>query len=418
MIDFELPERIENELQMAQMVAEQVMRATSRKYDENEHERPVEYINMMWQVVREQNRRRFEKAMANGSNGDRPEREGPNYSIVRLITLVEMLSWGDAGMYLCTPDPLLGGAAIDAVGTREQKVRFLKKFGEGEPKWGAMAITEPGAGSDNSALRTTARLDSENNEWILNGEKIFITNGKLALEESDGVCVVWATVDPHAGRAGIKSFVVEAGTPGVTIAKQEDKLGIRCSDTVSLVFDDARIPYDNILGSPEVQTKKSTRGFKGAMKTFDASRPAVAASAMGVARAALELTQEKLAEEGLEVDYTRPRHEMQAWERDLITMEARQKAGWLLTLKAAVEMAHGQSNRLSASMAKARAGETATQVTQKAVELLGPTGYSKELLAEKWMRDAKINDIYEGTKQINTLIVAREILGYTRRELK
>jgi len=415
MIDFELPERITNELSMARMVAEQVMRPNSRKYDENEHERPVEYVNMMWQVLREQNKRRFEKMM---NNGDRPEREGPNWSIVRLIAMVEMLSWGDAGMYLCTPDPLLGGAAIEAVGTKEQKVRFLKKFGEGDPKWGAMAITESGAGSDNSALRTTAVLDEETNEWVLNGEKIFITNGKLALEESDGVCVVWATVDPDAGRAGIKSFVVEADTPGVTVAKQEEKLGIRVSDTVSLVFDDARIPYDNILGSPEVKQKKTTKGFKGAMKTFDASRPAVAASAMGVARAALELAQEKLAEVGMEVDYTKPRHEMCAWERDLIEMEAKQKAGWLLTLKAVAEMAHGQSNRLSASMCKARAGETATEITQKAVELLGPLGYSKEMLAEKWMRDAKINDIYEGTKQINILIVARSILGYTRRELK
>ncbi len=416
MIDFELPERIQNELSLARMVAEQVMRPNSRRYDEAEHERPVEYIDMMWQVLREQNKRRYERMME--SNGDRPKREGPDWSTVRLIALVETLSWGDAGMYLCTPDPLLGGAAIQAVGTPEQKERFLKKFGEGEPKWGAMAITEPGAGSDNSAMRTTAVLDEETNEWVLNGEKVFITNGKLALEESDGICVVWATVDPDAGRAGIKSFVVEADTPGVTIAKQEHKLGIRVSDTVSLSFNNARIPYDNILGSPEVQTEKSTKGFKGAMKTFDASRPAVAASAMGVARAALELAQEKLAEEGIEVDYTKPRHELSAYERDLIEMEARQKAGWLLTLKATVKMAHGQSNRLEASMAKARAGETATYISQKAVEMLGPVGYSRELLAEKWMRDAKINDIYEGTKQINMLIVARSILGYSRNELK
>ena len=415
MISFELPERIKNELKMVQMVAEQVMRPNSRRYDELEHERPEEYINIMWPTLRDQNKRRFERLMA---NGDAPRREGPDWSIVRLITLVEMLSWGDAGMYLCTPAPLLGGAAIEAVGTKEQKIRFLKKFGEGKPKWGAMAITEAGAGSDNSALRTTAVLDEEANEWVLNGEKIFITNGKLALDESDGICVVWATVDPDAGRAGIKSFVVEAGTPGVTVAKQEHKLGIRVSDTVALVFDDARIPYDNILGSAEVRRDVGTKGFKGAMKTFDASRPAVAASAMGVSRAALDLAREKLAEEGIEVDYTKPRHELSAYERDLIEMEAHHKAAWLLTLKAVADMAHGHSNRLSASMAKARAGETSTYVTQKAVELLGPQGYSKELLAEKWMRDAKINDIYEGTKQINMLIVARTILGYTRRELK
>jgi acyl-CoA dehydrogenase len=167
-----------------------------------------------------------------------------------------------------------------------------------------------------------------------------------------------------------------------------------------------------------VRTKKETKGFKGAMKTFDASRPAVAASAVGIARAALELTQEKLKEAGIEVDYTKPPHKLTAVERDLMEMEARYKGAWLLTLRATARMAHGQSNRLEASMCKYRAGEAVTWITQKAVELLGPLGYSRDLLAEKWMRDAKINDIYEGTKQINQLIVARSILGYSRRELK
>jgi acyl-CoA dehydrogenase len=421
MINFELPERITSELKMGEMVAKQAMRPFSRKYDRAEHERPIEYVNLMWEFLRNQNKARLDKeaARAQNGNGHKPERSGPDWSILRLILMVEMLSWGDAGMYLCTPDPLLGGAAIEAVATPEQKARFLKRWSEGEPKWGAMAITEPGAGSDNSSMRTTAVLDPDSNEWILNGEKVFITNGKLSLEESDGLCVVWATVDPKAGRAGIKSFVVEAHTPGVSIAKQEHKLGIRVSDTVSLAFNDARIPYDNILGSADVQTGTTeNKGFKGAMKTFDASRPAVAASAVGVARAALELTQEKLAEEGIVVDYAKPRHQMTAVERDLIDMEAQQKAARLLTLKATTQIVHGRSNRLEASMCKARAGETATRVTQKAVELLGPLGYSERTLAEKWMRDAKINDIYEGTKQINQLIVARSILGYTRRELK
>ena len=421
MINFEIPERITSELKLGEMVAKQAMRPFSRKYDRAEHERPAEYVNIMWEFLRNQNKARLDKeaARAQNGNGHKPERSGPDWSILRLILMVEMLSWGDAGMYLCTPDPLLGGAAIEAVATPEQKARFLKRWSEGEPKWGAMAITEPGAGSDNSSMRTTAVLDPEANEWVLNGEKVFITNGKLSLEESDGLCVVWATVDPKAGRAGIKSFVVEAHTPGVSIAKQEHKLGIRVSDTVSLAFNDARIPYDNILGSPDVQTGTAeNKGFKGAMKTFDASRPAVAASAVGVARAALELAQEKLAEEGVVVDYTKPRHQMTAVERDLIDMEAQQKAARLLTMKATTQIVYGRSNRLEASMCKARAGETATRVTQKAVELLGPVGYSEQTLAEKWMRDAKINDIYEGTKQINQLIVARSILGYTRRELK
>jgi acyl-CoA dehydrogenase len=154
------------------------------------------------------------------------------------------------------------------------------------------------------------------------------------------------------------------------------------------------------------------------MRTFDASRPIVAASAMGVARASLEFVKERLAEEGVELDFRKAPHEFSAVERDLMDMEAKHKAGWLLTLRAASMMDHGQSNRLEASMCKAYAGEVATWITQKAVELLGPLGYSRELLVEKWMRDAKINDIFEGTKQINQLIVARSILGYTRRELK
>jgi acyl-CoA dehydrogenase len=424
MISFEIPPFITNQLQLIRMVAEQAMRPYSRQLDEHEHERPEAFVQMTWPFTQEMVKRSLKPLMehSNGSNGTnggvKPSREGPDYGMLAFIMMIEQLSWGDAGQYLCLPHPMLGGAAVDSAGTPEQRVRFLKKFTEGNPKWGAMAITEPGAGSDNSAMRTTAVLDPETHEWILNGEKIFITNGALALKESDGLCVVWATVDPKAGRAGIKSFVVEANTPGVSIAKQEHKLGIRASDTVALHFDNVRIPYDNVLGDPEVQQIESRKGFVGAMKTFDASRPAVAASAIGIARAALEFTKEKLAEEGIVIDYTKPLHEMTAVERDVIEMEARYKGAWLLTLRATAQMAHGESNRLEASMCKYRAGDAVTWITQKSVELLGPKGYSREWLAEKWMRDAKINDIYEGTKQINQLIVARSILGYSRRELK
>jgi len=398
------------------------MRPYSRELDENEHSRPEMFVNMTWPFTQEMVKRTLkglEQSNGNGNNGHSPEpRKGPDYSILALVTMIEQLSWGDAGQYLCLPHPMLGGAAVDSAGTPEQRLRFLRKFTEGEPKWGAMAITEPGAGSDNSSMRTTAVLDEETNEWVINGEKIFITNGKLALEESDGLCVVWATVDPSAGRAGIKSFVIEGNTPGVTIAKQEYKLGIRASDTVALHFDNVRVPFENLLGSPEVQRGTTVKGFKGAMKTFDASRPAVAASAVGIARAALEFTFEKLAEEGITLDYTKSLHELTAVERDLLEMEARYKGAWLLTLRAVSLMAHGESNRLESSMCKYRAGDAVTWITQKAVELLGPMGYSREWLVEKWMRDAKINDIYEGTKQINQLIVARSILGYSRRELK
>lgn len=417
-ISFDVPERTKQGLQMTQALATGIMRPESRKCDENEHERPATFINMTWPVMKEQQAHALRKAAA-AAAGEAPKREGPGTTNVNMIYTFEMLSWGDVGQMLCMPSALLAGAAIEAVGTPEQKERFLRRFAEGDtPVWGAMAMTEPGAGSDTSAIQATAVLDADANEWVLNGEKIFCTNGKLALDESNGVVVVWATVDRSAGRAGMKPFVVEAGTPGVTVEKVEIKHGIRASDTVSIVFKNARIPYDNILGSPEVvQRDGSTRGFKGAMATFDASRPLIAASAIGVGRAALEFVKEKLAAEGITIPYGKPDHELSAVQRDVIEMEMQLKAAWLLTLRAASMLDHGQHNNLEASMAKTKAGKAVTWVTQKAVELLGPLGYSRDWLVEKWMRDAKINDIYEGTGQINTLIVARRILDYSSREL-
>jgi acyl-CoA dehydrogenase len=417
-ISFEIPESVIQQRNLLQMVAEGVMRPDARRLDENDHERPWNFINAMWPVLRDMQAKATAR-LQSGDGGDEPKRKGPGTAYLRMIFLAEMLSWGDVGQYLCMPHPLLAGSAIEAVGTTEQKLKFLARFGEGDPKWGAMAMTEPGAGSDTAAIQTTAVLDPETNEWILNGEKIFCTSGKLALDESNGVCVVWATVDRSAGRAGMKPFVVEAGTPGVTIAKVEKKHGIRASDTVSIVLDNARIPYDNLLGSPEVRQKDGgTAGFKGAMATFDASRPMVAASAIGVGRAALEFVKDVLKKEGIEIPYDKPRHLLTAVQRDVIDMEAQLKAAWLLTLRATSMLDHGERNSLEASMAKAKAGKAVTLVTQKAVELLGPMGYSREWLVEKWMRDGKINDIYEGTGQINLLIVARRILDYSSKELQ
>jgi acyl-CoA dehydrogenase len=414
-ISFQIPERVLQEREMLKSVAEGIMRPESRYLDEHEHERPHSFIKAMWYVLRDQQAKALQR-LTNGE--DKPKREGAGITYVRMIILAEQLSWGDVGQYLCMPSPLLAGSAIEAVGTTEQKLRFLKRFAEGEPKWGAMAMTEPGAGSDTSAIQTTATFDPETNEWVLNGEKIFCTNGKLALEESDGIVVVWATVDRSAGRAGMKPFVVEAGTKGVKIGKVEIKHGIRASDTAAIVLDNARIPAENLLGSPEVVQREGTAGFKGAMATFDASRPMVAASAIGVGRAALEFLKEKLAEHGIQIPYGAPYHSLSAVQRDVIEMEAQLKAAWLLTLRSASMLDHGLHNSLEASMAKVKAGKVVTQVTQKAVELLGTMGYSREWLVEKWMRDGKINDIYEGTGQINLLIVARRILGYTSRELQ
>ena len=428
-ISFKTPEAIEKQIQQVRMVAENVMRPESRYLDDNEHMRPNKFVSMMWPQMKQMEKVNLEAALArarkSNGNGQPPaesdDKQGePKVSMANmlLIHIIEQLSWGDAGVYLCIPASALAGAAINAVGTAEQLERFLRRFTEGDPKWGAMAMTEPQAGSDTSNIQTTATFDATTNEWVLNGQKIFCTSGKLALEESNGLVVVWATADKAAGRSGMKPFVVEAGTPGVTIAKVEEKLGIRASDTVALIFDNARIPAGNLLGDVDVTAGKGEKGFKGAMKTFDATRPIVAASAIGIARAAFEFTRDTLAKEGVRMEYGKPRWKLTTVQADLLDMEAQLKAAWLLTVKSAALLDGRQPNKLESSMAKVKAGKAVTLITQKAVELLGPRGYSTELLAEKWMRDAKINDIYEGTGQINTLIVAREILGYTRAELK
>src|SRR6266852_6864302 len=324
MIDFELSEGIQTQRQMVHAVAEQAMRPIAREYDEREHEKPWDFLNMMWQVS-------SGNPVSGGAEkekkprGERPERN------LSMCVAIEELSWGDAGLYLSIPNTGLGGAAVAAAGTPEQKERFLARFNGGKPKWAAMAITEPGCGSDSSAIQTTAVRDGE--QWVLNGTKIFCTAGLMAAEKSEGFVVVWATLDRTAGRAGIKAFVVEAGTPGMYVTKVENKLGIRASDTAALVFEDCRIPLDNILGSPEVP--KTSEGFKGVMATFDATRPIVAASAIGVGRAALDFVRETLVQHGVPIRYGLPSHKLPALERDFMDMDAQLQAARLLTWRAA-----------------------------------------------------------------------------------
>jgi len=417
MISFEMPKPLVQTRRVVETVAENMMRPISREMDENEHEIPWAYIQFMHTAT---------KAMGSSSmvaedppkekKEDPKKKKYPPINYQRLMVMVEMLSWGDAGIYLCTPGGMLGAAAVGAAGTPEQKKLFLSRFQGKEPVFDAMAMTEPEAGSDTSAIRTTAVLDEKTNEWILNGEKIFVTAGNKALIDSKGFIVVWASLDLEAGRAGIRSFVIEADTPGCKVTKMEEKLGIRASDTVSVVMQDCRVPFENLLGSPTIE--KSTKGYKSAMETFDATRPIVAASALGVARAALEFVLEKLNEEEITIRYGLPRQKMTNLEREIIDMETQLRAAWLLTVKALWMADNKKSNALIASMSKVKAGKVATIITQKAVEVMGPLGYSREYLLEKWFRDAKINDIFEGTGQINLLVVARNILGYRGSQLR
>jgi len=405
-ICFEPSENTQRAREHYRRMALEQMRPISRRYDEHEHEAPREWIDFFWREGR--------------SGPPAGDPGGASDGMVQICVQAEQLCWGDAALYLRMPTPALGGSAVAAAGTPEQKARFLAGFrGDGHPVWGAMAITEPNAGSDAAAIQTTARLEGD--EWVLNGTKIFCTSGESASQVEGGFVVVWATIDKSAGRGGIKSFVVPAKTPGMKLVGLEKKLGIRASDTATLVFEECRIPKQNLLGRAEVKKdagRTGDKGFKGAMATFDASRPIVAAMAVGVGSAALEFTIEELARQGVRIRYAAPRHQRTAIERDVIEMEAELQAARLLTWRAAWMMNKGRPNNLEASMAKAKAGLSVTRITQKAVELLGPPAYSQKLLVEKWMRDAKINDIYEGTQQINQLIVARRILDYSSSVLR
>ena len=414
MIDFSKPKPILIQEEMLTQVARSIMRPIARKYDDAEdtHARPWEYINAIW----------LGQKMRRG--GASKAKKGPAIEHQMSMHVIERLSYGDAGLYLSSPGGGLGGAAVRAAGTPEQQKRFLARFKGDTPVWGAMAMTEAHAGSDTSAIRTRATLSEDGSEWILNGEKIFVTSGLMAAQDSDGILVVWATVDPSLGRAGMKAFVVEAKTPGMKVSKLEKKMGIRTSDTAAIHFDNCRIPLENVLGNPEmakpgnIRGKQSKQGFKRAMATFDATRPAVAAGAIGIGNATLEFVENYLSKQGVTIRYGAPYQQQTAVERDFIRMQAELKAAWMLTIKAAWMMDNKQPNSLESSMCKVKAGEAVTWVTQKAVEIMGPEGYSTKHLVEKWMRDAKINDIYEGTGQVNRMIVARNILGYRSSQLR
>jgi acyl-CoA dehydrogenase len=315
-------------------------------------------------------------------------------------------SWGDYSVRMRRGKGGLGNAALRAAGTPEQ-----------QKKWAhltlAMAITEPGCGSDPSRVQMTAVLDPARDEWVLNGEKIFVTTGCRA----EGV-VVWATLDRSAGRAGIKSFLVEKGAPGFVVAGKEKKLGIRADDTAAYVFKDCRIPRGNLLGGNEEIPKQSSGGFRGVMKTFNMTRPAVAAIGLGIAEAALDWTREQLAAAGIEVEYGPGLPAQPAAAQRFLELEALYDAAMLTVLRAAWLSDHGKPNNLESSICKAKAGAAVREITQGCIELLGPLGVSREHLLEKWFRDVRITDIYEGTGQIQRLIIARDILGYGRDELK
>ncbi|MDQ1104188.1 acyl-CoA dehydrogenase family protein [Nocardioides zeae] len=403
MINLETPKKHRALVDQAHQVAMNMLRPISRKYDRAEHSYPKELDMLAAMIDGLSESGAAEGAGATGVRRDEKKDDGGvrNGSNLASVMSIAEMCWGDTGLLLSMPRQGLGNSAIASVANEEQLERF-------KGTWAAMAITEPGVGSDSANITTTARLDG--NHYVINGEKIYVTSG----DRADSV-VVWATLDKSLGRAAIKSFVVEKGTPGMRVERLEHKLGIRASDTAVIIFEDCRVPAENLLGSPEVDVKQ---GFAGAMATFDNTRPLVAAMAVGCARASLDLTRDLLAQAGVEVDYDRPGHLQSAAAAKFLQLEADWEGAQLLTMQAAWMADNRKPNSLEASMAKAKAGRVGSDITLSCVELCGTLGYSESELLEKWARDSKILDIFEGTQQIQQLIVARRILGLTSAQLK
>lgn len=403
-MNLETPKKFSGLQRQAHQVAARYLRPISRKYDKAEHAYPKE-LDMLAALLDGMNAGSPDAVGAGSASkrgAAREQQEGVKNggNMAALLGVME-LCWGDVGLLLAMPRQGLGNAAIAAVANDEQLARLGKT-------WAAMAITEPGCGSDSAAIRATAVKDGDH--YVINGEKIFVTSG----ERADAV-VVWASLDRSLGRAAIKSFVVEKGTPGMTVTRLEKKLGIKASDTASISFCDCRVPAANLLGNSEVDVQK---GFAGVMETFDNTRPLVAGMAIGVAKAALDRTRELLREAGCGLDHARSLLSSSNAEATFYRLEAEWEAARLLTLKAAWMADNKQPNSREASMAKAKAGRVASEVTLKCVELAGASGYAEDELLEKWARDSKILDIFEGTQQIQLLIVARRLLGKSSRELK
>ncbi len=405
-INLEDPKRFRTLAGQAHQVAMNMLRPISRKYDKAEHRYPAELDMLAAMIDGLSESGASEGAGAAGvrkSDDERVEEPGSTRNGTNLASVMSIaeMCWGDVGLLLSMPRQGLGNSAIASVADDEQQERFAGV-------WAAMAITEPGTGSDSANIRTTAVLDGD--EYVLNGEKIFVTAG----DRADHI-VVWATLDRSLGRAAIKSFVVPKGTPGMRVERLEHKLGIKASDTATILFEDCRVPRENLLGSPEIDTRQ---GFAGAMATFDNTRPLVAAMAVGCARAALDLTRDLLEKAGVVVDYDRPWTVQHAAAARLLQMEADWEGARLLMLQAAWMADNRTPNSLEASMAKAKAGRVGSDITLGCVELAGSLGYSEGELLEKWARDSKILDIFEGTQQIQQLIVARRVLGLTSAELR
>src|SRR6266699_64647 len=387
MIEFTLSKSQQAAREYAHQVALEEMRPISLQCDQTEEIPESFFWNMQ---------KRF-WAGAAGQARQQAEREDEKQGNVLSVISQEEMAWGDAALSTAIPGPGLAAPPILSQGTPEQQMRFLGPYMDGKLHWGALALTEPGIGSDVAGMSTTAVLDDD--EWVINGHKHYITNGARA-----DLVVTFATIDTSSGREGIRPFVVPKGTPGLIVGRIEEKMGLRASQTAELIFENCRIPEENLLSGRE-SSKKA--GFKAAMGTLDATRPMVGALAVGIARAAYETTREWVCEE-LPKGYTP--HKQRQIEDELDEFGQRIEMARFMVWRAVWLSDRRIPNSKEASMSKAYAGELVMKMTASAVRITAPGDNSeRKQFISKWFRDAKVFDIFEGTAQIQRLVIARRL---------
>ena len=402
-IEFSLSPRQRDMQAMIHQFAASIIRPEALKWD-REHGVPHDFLRRIVMMSKTMGSSVAMGPSAGDAQVTEMDAEQRKKRQVGLTTIIsaEELSWGDAGLLLCVPGPGLGGPPVRGSGTAEQKKRFFSIFDDmsTELRWGAYALTEPGAGSDVAGIRTSCRKDGKH--WVINGRKCYITNGARASWN-----VVFATIDPSLGRAGHRAFVVEKGTPGFSVGRVEDKMGLRASETAELVLEDCRVPEENLLGGEESYTTK--QGFMTAMKTFDNTRPLVAAMAIGIGRAAYDYAVDFVMQNYV---MSRPIPRYAAIAERLARVGRGLDAARMATWKAAWLADQGESNAKEASSCKALAGGAAIRACIEAIEICGAEGSvaAEHQLLEKWFRDIKVYDIFEGTGQIQRIVISKRLM--------
>lgn len=379
MIDFELTEELKALQDMAHSFAEKEMRPKAAYYD-REEKFPEDVM-----------KKAFEAGFLTCNVP--VEYGGGGLSDLEMAVISEELAWGCAGMYTTMMANSLAFTPIILFGNEEQKKRFLTPFTQ-KMGFASYCLTEREAGSDTSAIKTIARKDGS--EYVINGSKCFITNGGVA-----SLYVVFANAAPEKGARGLTAFVVPRETPGITIGKIEDKMGHRASNTAEIFFEDVRVPEENILG-------RVGYGFLIAMRTFDRTRAAVGAAGVGVARAALEYAIDYAK---TRIQFGKPIATFQAIAFKIAQMAMEIEAARLLVWKAAWLVDQGKPCGLNSAMAKCFGSDIAMKTTLEALQIFGGYGYMKDYPIEKLVRDAKLLQIYEGTNEIQRLVISREVIG-------